>query len=149
MITVGDIGESIYTYQWQKDGENLPGETNKFYQDENGLNGAYSVIVGTDEGLKTICPQSLYFAASDKKGFSTESVIVRHGEDFELTLDGFNADELKKGEIFVFDYKGSMALAPISNVQRTITMNLSHVGAYVVAFTQGKHKKYTTKVIVK
>ena len=57
--------------------------------------------------------------------------------------------ELKKGEIFVFDYKGSMALAPISNVQRTITMNLSHVGAYVVAFTQGKHKKYTTKVIVK
>ena len=140
MITVGDIGKTIYTYQWQKDGENLPGETNKFYQDENGLNGAYSVIVGTDEGLKTICPQSLYFAASDKKGFSTESVIVRHGEDFELTLDGFNADELQKGEIFVFDYKGSMALAP---------MNLSHVGAYVVAFTQGKHKKYTTKVIVK
>ena len=149
MITVDDIGEPVYTYQWQKDGENLPGETNKIYQDEKGLNGAYSVIVGTAEGLKTICPQSLYFAAADKKGFSTESVIVKHGEDFDLTLDGFTADELKKGEIIVFDYKGSLALAPIKPADRTITLNLSHVGAYVVAFTQGKHKRYTTKVIVK
>ena len=74
---------------------------------------------------------------------------MRHGEDFELTLDGFTADELKNGEIIVFDYKGSLALAPIKPADRTITLNLSHVGAYVVAFTQGKHKRYTTKVIVK
>lgn len=127
----------------------MPGETNKFFQDEKGLNGAYSVVVGTDEGLKTICPQSLYFAAADKKGFATESVFVRHGEDFTLTLDGFNADEIEKGEIIVFDYKGSLALAPITDVQRTITLNISNVGVYVVAFTQGKHKRYTTKVIVK
>lgn len=149
VITISDIGEPMYTYQWQKDGENLPGETNKFFQDEKGLNGAYSVVVGTDEGLKTICPQSLYFAAADKKGFATESVFVRHGEDFTLTLDGFNADEIEKGEIIVFDYKGSLALAPITDVQRTITLNISNVGVYVVAFTQGKHKRYTTKVIVK
>ncbi len=149
VITVGDIGENIYTYQWQKDGENLQGETNKFYQDDNGLNGAYSVIVGTDEGFKTVCPQSLYYAATDKKGFATESVVVRQGEDFDLILDGFNSDEIKKGEIIVFDYKGRLALAPITNVELTITMNLNHVGAYVVAFTQGKHKRYTTKVIVK
>lgn len=149
VITISDIGEPIYTYQWQKDGENLPGETNKVFQDENGLNGAYSVIVGTDEGLKTICPQSLYFAATDKKGFATESVIVNRGEDFELTLDGFNADEIEKGEVIVFDYKGSLALAPITNVERTITLNINYPGVYVVAFTQGKHKRYTTKVIVK
>ncbi len=149
LITVGDLGETVYTYQWQKDGENLSGETNKFYQDQKGLNGSYSVIVGTDEGLKTICPQSLHFAASDKKGFATESVFVKQGEDFDLILDGFNADEINKGEIIVFDYKGSLALAPISTVDRTVTMNLKNVGVYVVAFTQGKHKKYTTKVIVK
>lgn len=149
MITVDDLGESVYTYQWKKDGEDLPGETNKFYKDENGLNGAYSVVVGTDEGLKTICPQSLYFAASDKKGFATESVFVNCGEDFNLSLDGFNSDEIEKGEIIVFDYKGSLALAPITNVQRNITMNINQVGVYVVAFTQGKHKRYTTKVIVK
>ncbi len=149
MVTVGDIGEPIYTYQWQKDGVDLPGETNQYYQDPAGLSGTYSVVVGTDEGLKTVCPQSLFFAATDKKGFATESVIVKQGEDFDLNLDGFNADEIKKGEIIVFDYAGRLALAPITNVQQTITLNLSHVGVYVVAFTQGKHKRYTTKVIVK
>lgn len=149
LITVSDIGEPIYTYQWQKDGENLPGETQKFYQDKNGLDGSYSVVVGTDEGLKTVCPQSLHFAATDKKGFATESVVVDRGVDFDLVLDGFNADEIEKGEIIVFDYKGSLALPPITNAQRTVTLNINHMGVYVVAFTQGKHKRYTTKVIVK
>lgn len=148
-IAVGDLEESIYSYQWQKDGEDISGETKNYYQNIEGLDGTYSVIVGTDDGFKTVCPQTLHYVASDKKGFSTPSVFVKPGEEFELVLDGFTADEIRTGTIIVFDYKGSLALAPISKAQKIISLKLNHVGVYVVAFTQGKSKTYTTKVIVK
>lgn len=148
-ITIGDLGESVYSYQWQKDGEDIPDATGHYFQDINGLNGTYSLIVGTDEGFKTVCPQSLFYVASEKKGFASESVVVNRDEEFELVLDGFTADEIRNGTIIVFDYKGSLALAPISKAQKIITLKLTQVGVYAVAFTQGKNKRYTTKVIVK
>ncbi|MCQ2189993.1 MAG: hypothetical protein MJZ00_08850 [Paludibacteraceae bacterium] len=149
MLAVGDLGEPVYSYQWQKDGEDISGETNKYFQDINGLRGSYNVIVGTDEGLKTVCPQSLYYVASDKKGFASGNVIVNHGQEFEIVLDGFTADEVKKGTLIVFDYKGSLALPPITDMHQTVNLKLDHPGVYAVAFILGKYKKYTTKVIVK
>lgn len=62
-LSVGWTGGGPATYQWQKDGANLPGETDQTLAFENfssaGQSGSYRVIVTTSDGAFTSAPATI------------------------------------------------------------------------------------------
>lgn len=119
VLTIDNSLGLFETYQWYKDGEEIPGATMQYYQEKNGLDGYYSCLVN---GEMYVGPaffhvnKPLWIKATGGKGVIDVEVI---GDIPAGTQVGV--------------YSVSSSTKKLQDAERTMSFNLSS-GVYIVKF---------------
>lgn len=89
VVAVDNIYENYRTYQWYKNGERILGANRQFYQDPDGLNGLYYVVVNEGEIDEYITCEKLFVSESEPAKIRKE---IREGRMFVVMPDGTEFD---------------------------------------------------------
>ncbi len=89
VVAVDDIYGNYRTYQWYKNGERIVGANRQFYQDPDGLNGLYYVVINEGEIDEYITCEKQFVTESEPAKIRKE---IREGRMFVVMPDGTEFD---------------------------------------------------------
>ena len=147
IIFVDNSKKNFATYQWYKDGVEIPGATKQFYTDPLGLSGSYSVKIQTVAG-ETIfsCPKVLTLSKVHKVSAFPNPVKVAHNCTVEV--DGYTDQELENARLSLYNAQGILVYST-GTVSRINPVNLSGIaGIYIGHLTMKDASTHTFKLVV-
>ncbi|HQQ20922.1 MAG TPA: T9SS type A sorting domain-containing protein, partial [Bacteroidales bacterium] len=140
-------GYTFVTYQWYKDGVEIPGATHQYYQEIGGLNGFYSVklTAETEDGLVEFKTCEQFFVSQNLTKVYPVPANVEETVTIEVTL---TADELEGAVLDIFDAKGALVRQlPVEDVIIRVS-GFKTPGAYFGRITTGTNEIKTVKFVI-
>ncbi|HKL96344.1 MAG TPA: T9SS type A sorting domain-containing protein, partial [Paludibacteraceae bacterium] len=137
------------SYQWYRDGVEIPGATEQFYVQSGGLSGTYSVVLTTAAGLVyTSCDTTCTLTQNvTDVCIKVYPVPVRPHESMVVELP-FDELQLSAGHLDVFNSQGMKVYQTNEVSEYTSMPSMSIQGVYLVRFTSTNGKYYISKFIV-
>ncbi|MBQ9101422.1 MAG: InlB B-repeat-containing protein [Paludibacteraceae bacterium] len=109
VIVCNNVDKRFTSYQWYKNGEEIPGATNQFYCELGGLNGNYSVKVTSTNGNELfICGLECEYILPPFS-ISAYPNPAKANEEITLEIEGLTSEELDNAKIFVYNTSGIVA----------------------------------------
>jgi len=144
-------GYTFTSYQWYKNGEMIPGATQQYYQDPNGVNGWYSVrLTGTKVVNGVAIP--VEFRTCEKAFNPTTSMkiypVPAHiNETVFLELD-LTPAEMKDATLDIYDAKGALVKQMQIVGSRTRIEGMRTSGMYTGKITTGTNEIKAIKFVI-
>jgi len=147
VVLIDNSDNRFVSYQWIKNGVEIKDANKQFYNDPEGLVGAYSVKVKTTDGQTLYtCEKILNIPSSHK--ISAYPNPLKDGQDCTIQIDGFDNKELENANLQVFNMQG-VCVYQSTKVEKTNLVNFKALsGVYVGQFTSSDGVKYMFKIIV-
>ncbi|WP_320054788.1 MBG domain-containing protein [uncultured Acetobacteroides sp.] len=149
VVLCNDASNRFTSYQWYKNGAPISGATKQFYNDPQGLSGAYSVQVVTVTGETLMsCAKTVTMPAPTSVTLTVFPNPVYSNQGCSVKISGLNDSELQGTTLSVYSLKGLRVFhTPKVESLNTLNMPVGN-GVYVGHLTTAKNKDYTFKVIV-
>ena len=147
VILCDNSSNRFTTYQWYKNGQPIPGATSQFYNETSGLNGLYSLQVGTKEGaiLRT-CEQEIHSTKFKNATISTYPNPARSFEPFTVKITDLSDQDLKGAVMKIYNIQGSL-FQTLTEVRQVNLVKLPF-GEYIGTVITSDQKRFTYKIIV-
>lgn len=140
-------GYTFVTYQWYKDGVEIPGATHQYYQELGGLNGFYSVklTAETEDGLVEFKTCEQFFVSQNLTKIYPVPANVEETVTIEVNL---TAEELEGAVLDIFDAKGALVRQlPVEDIIIRVD-GFQTPGAYFGRITTGTNEIKTVKFVI-
>jgi len=147
-------GYMFTSYQWYKNGDIIPGATQQFYQDPNGVNGIYSVrLTGykVDKDGNKLSDRITFNTCGDE--FNSKSTInvypvpARVNEAITVEID-LTPAELEGAVLDIYDAKGAhIQHIPVVS-SRTLVDGFKAQGTYFGRITTGTNETKAVKFVI-
>jgi len=146
-VLIDNSSNRFVGYQWFKDGLSIHGATKQFYNDLDGLVGAYSVRLTTVDG-QTLYTCSKVLNTPLAKSVSIFPSPVKKNQVSTIKLTGITDAELDGADLSVYTMQGTRVYQT-SRVQKVNSINLPPIaGMYVGHVTTSRGQELQFKVIV-
>jgi hypothetical protein len=147
-------GYMFTSYQWYKNGEIIPGATQQFYQDPNGVNGIYSVrLTGykVDKDGNRVSEQITFSTCGDefnsKSSVKVYPVPAQVNETVTVELD-LTPAELEGAVLDIYDAKGAhIQHIPVVS-SKTLVDGFKAQGTYFGRITTGTNETKAVKFVI-
>ncbi len=149
VVLCNNVDNRFVSFQWYKNGVLIPGATNQFYNDPNGLNGAYSLTVVTTSGeTLNSCEKTLIVALSQQPLVNVFPNPVASSQNFMVEIDNLSNIDLKGAVMILYNINGEVVYTS-SYVGFQNRINLSANGEYhgVIKTLDGKTLSYKVVII--
>ena len=147
VVLIDNSSNRFVGYQWFKDGLSIHGATKQFYNDLDGLVGAYSVRLTTVDG-QTLYTCSKVLNTPLAKNVSIFPSPVKKNQVSTVKLTGITDAELDGADLSVYTMQGTRVYQT-SRVQKVNSINLPPIaGMYVGHVTTSRGQELQFKVIV-
>jgi len=147
VVLIDNSSKRFVAYQWYKDGLAIHGATKQFYNDLDGLVGAYSAKLTTVDGQTLYtCPKVLNIPLA--KNVTAFPSPVKKNQVSTIKLTGMTDTELEGADLSVYTMQGTRVYQS-SNVQKVNSIILPPIaGMYVGRVTTSRGQELQFKVIV-
>ena len=147
VILCDNSSNRFTTYQWYKNGQPIPGATSQFYNDLTGLDGLYSLLVGTKDGaVLWSCEQEFHSPINKKAIISAYPNPARSSEPFTVKVTNLTDQDLKGAVMRIYSIQGSL-IQTLYEVKQINSVKLPF-GEYIGTVITTDQKKYTYKILV-
>ena len=147
VILCDNSSNHFKTYQWYKDGKLIPGATEQFYNDPSGIDGIYSLQVGTTDGaILWSCEKEVHALNTKNATISAYPNPAKSSESFTIKITNLSNDDLEGAVMRIYSITGS--LVQTVNVVKQINSVTLPLGEYLGTVITSDQKKYTYKITV-
>jgi hypothetical protein len=150
IILIDNRSGRFTSYQWFKDSTAISGANKQFYNDPQGLSGAYYVkVVTSDSELLQTCP----LTANSKKSAVTVSLDVypnpiKVSQDFTVSVGGLTNEELQGATLSVYNNQGILVYST-NSVKTLNNLKIGHAnGFYQIQLTTTIGKELNRKILI-
>jgi hypothetical protein len=149
VVLCNDASNRFTAYQWYKNGAPISGATKQFYNDPQGLSGAYAVQVVTVAGETLMsCAKTIAMPAPTSVTLTVYPNPVYSSQGCSVKVSGLSDSDLQGATLSVYSLRGLRVFhAQKVETLNTLTMPAEN-GVYVGHLTTAKKKDYTFKVVV-
>ncbi len=149
MLIVDNSKKEFVSYQWYKNGELIKGATEQFYNDIDGVDGAYKVQVVNIFGDTLFIAEREFAATVPPFNITLNRNPVNAGEDFIVTITGItDSNAFEKASIVVYNMKGHAVIHKVG-IEKENSLCLYNVGEYIVVATSADGQTVSKHVLVK
>ncbi len=135
------------SFQWYKNGVEIPGATKQFYMDPAGLIGTYSVKIINTEGKTLSSCEKTYDIPLTKK-VQTYPNPVKIGQACRIDVLGFANNELENTQLSVYNAQGVRVYqSGAVEINNSIYLPAME-GVYVGQFTTANGETHVFKIVV-
>lgn len=135
------------SFQWYKNGVEIPGATKQFYMDPAGLIGTYSVKIINTEGKTLSSCEKTYDMPLTKK-VQTYPNPVKIGQACRIDVLGFANNELENAQLSVYNAQGVRVYqSGAVEINNSIYLPAME-GVYVGQFTTANGETHVFKIVV-
>lgn len=147
VVLIDNSDNNFVSYQWFKDGIEIAGADKQFYNDPEGLIGAYSVKVQTKDGQTLYSCEKVLNITTSKKVTAYPNPL-KDGQDCTVKMEGFDSEEFENADLQMFDVRG-ICIYKSTKVEKTNYINFETLsGLYIGQFTTADGTKYMFKILV-
>ncbi len=147
VILCDNSSNQFTEYQWYKDGQPIPGATGQFYNELSGLDGVYSIQVGTKEGaILFSCEQEYHTPKNKNATISAYPNPARSSEPFTVKVTNLNDQDLRGAVMRIYNLQGSL-VQTINEVRQVNSVKLPF-GEYIGTVITSDQKRFTYKITI-
>jgi hypothetical protein len=147
VIVCDNSSNRFTTYQWYKNGQLIPGATEQFYNDPEGIDGLYSLQVSTKDGVVLwSCDKEIHATTTKKATISAYPSPAKSSEPFTVRITDLTDQDLAGAVMRIYSITG--ALVQTINVVTPINTVTLPMGEYLGTVITSDQKKYVYKITV-
>jgi hypothetical protein len=147
VIVCDNSSNRFTTYQWYKNGQLIPGATEQFYNDPEGIDGLYSLQVSTKDGVVLwSCDKEIHATTTKKATISAYPSPAKSSEPFTVRITDLTDQDLAGAVMRIYSITG--ALVQTINVVTPINTVTLPMGEYLGTVITSDQRKYVYKITV-
>jgi hypothetical protein len=149
IVFIENRSNEYRSYQWYKNAKQLPGATNQYYRDPEGLFGSYAVEVTDSSGRSFLsCPMVFNQPLDDTQAVQVFPNPVQTGRTLGLEFSRSVVEQLPGSNIYLYDTAGAKVLESNSlSARMELQLNLP-MGNYIGVLMLPDGRKHAFEVSV-